>query len=73
MLSNVFSLMDPLKWSSCSHYNELTRKFFKVTYDLSRKENLFLFDGELYKLVDGTPMRGCALPLVVEVFIGHHE
>ena len=43
----------------------------KRLYDLCCKDNLFLFDNQLYQKVDGAPIGGCVSPSLAEIFKKH--
>jgi hypothetical protein len=40
-----------------------TKTEFASLLELCTKDNMFLFDGKLYKQIDGAPMGGCVSPI----------
>ena len=41
--------------------------------DNCTRDNLFMFNKNLYLQIDGAPMGGCVSPTLANIFLGHHE
>ena len=54
-------------------YCGFTRAQFKKLLELCTKDNLFVFNDELYRQIDGAPMGGCVSPTLADVFLSHYE
>ena len=73
-VNETFSIIENILYNGTdTEHNGLCRKLFKKLFDLCCRDNLFLFDNQLYKQVDGAPMGGCVSPSLAEIFMKHHE
>ena len=54
-------------------YDGFTRASFSKILNLCTKDNLFLFNEQLYKQLDGAPMGGSISPTLANIFLCHHE
>ena len=49
------------------------RALFAKVLQNCTKNNVFLFNEECYRQIDGAPMGGCISPLLADIFLGYHE
>ena len=49
------------------------RPSFQKLLDNCCKDNLFIFNDQLYKQIDGAPMGGCISPTLANFFLSHYE
>jgi hypothetical protein len=54
-------------------FNGFDKNTFKKLLELCCRDNLFLFNKDLYLQKDGAPMGGCVSPTVADIFLSHHE
>jgi len=66
-------ILSKLYSSDQSVYSNLNRKDFRKLLELCTKDNIFIFNGDMYKQIDGAPMGGCVSPSLAEIFMSHHE
>jgi hypothetical protein len=60
-------------FASATHYHAISRDQFRELLNLSVKNCHFLFDGVLYKQVDGVAMGSPLGPLFANIFLSFHE
>ena len=60
-------------FASATHYHAISRDQFRDLLNLSVKNCHFLFDGVLYKQVDGVAMGSPLGPLFANIFLSFHE
>ena len=54
-------------------YSGLTRAQFKKLLEVCTMDNLFVFNGELQRQIDGAPMGGCVSPTLDDLFLSYYE
>ena len=54
-------------------YEGFDRKHFRRLLEICMRDNLFLFDDQLYTQKDSAPMGGCAPPTIADLFLSFHE
>ena len=54
-------------------YSERTRAQFKKLLELCTKDDLFVFNGDLYCQFDGASLGGCVSPTLADLFLSHYQ
>ena len=49
------------------------RKTFSKLLEICTKNNMFIFNKQLYRQIDGAPMGGSISPLLADIFLGFSE
>lgn len=62
-----------LVFENSNLYEGYDRKTFKKLLELCTRDNVFLFNNQLYTQKDSAPMGGCASPTVSDIFLSFHE
>ena len=56
-----------------SKFQGFDRLLFGKLLDNCCKNNIFLFNNELYSQIEGAPMGGCVSPILADIFLSHYE
>ena len=66
-------ILDKLFPGNDKKFCNFDRTSFQKLLDNSCKDNLFIFNEQLYKQIDGAPMGGCISPILANFFLSHYE
>jgi len=73
LMETISICLESLFSNNIKHVLGLTRKYFKTLLELSVKNSLFIFDGNLYEQVEGLGMGLPLGPTFANIFMCHHE
>ena len=66
-------LLEKLFPNNSTKFCNFDRPSFQKLLDNCCKDNLFIFNDQLYKQIDGAPMGGCISPTLANFFLSHYE
>ena len=66
-------ILDKLFPNFDSKFENFDKTSFKKVLDICTKDNIFLFNGKMYKQIEGAPMGGCCSPTLANIFLNHYE
>ena len=68
MVKTITVILNKL-FTGTETYSGLTRAHFKKLLKLCTRDNLFVFNGEFYRQIDGALMEGCVSPTLADLFL----
>ena len=72
-LDETIDICVNLAFSGVTNFLGMTKNFFKNLLSICVKENMFLFNGELYQQIDGVAMGSPLGPTFANMFLCYHE